>query len=115
MGEKGNPKIDSIVTYHPLTLILSHPFRIPCLSPSCLQTRYSLFEPADGAKRLEESHMSAKQVEDAEVHLLTSLVALLSKASYKPLTSTEFELATKEQYMLNVPVAVDAAKVGVNH
>ena len=56
--------------------------------------------------------MSAKQVEDAEVHLLTSLVALLDKASYKPLTRTEFDLATKEQYMLNVPVAVDTAKVG---
>lgn len=59
-----------------------------------------------------DAQLSSKQVEDAETHLLLALVALLDKASYRPLTRKEYDLATKEQYMLTVPVAIDTSKVG---
>ena len=78
-------------------------------SPS-LQSRYSMFDPRE-QHDWSASPLSPPQVERMEEDLLADLIALLDRASYKPLSKAEQELALRQQYSLNVPVAVDEDKV----
>ena len=86
--------------------------RLPfnCLPPPSLQSGYSLFDPREGYDWSSSSH-SLAEVERMEEDLLADLVALLDRASYKPLRKAEQELALRQQYSLTVPVAVDDDKV----
>ena len=80
------------------------------LCTSLVQSQYTFFDPHEGTK-WHLSSLSLSQVEHMEEELLADLIAVLDRASYKPLTRVEHDLALSEHYMLNVPVAVDDSKV----
>ena len=80
------------------------------LCASLVQSQYAFFDPHEGTQ-WHLSSLSLSQVEHMEEELLADLIAVLDRASYKPLTRVEHDLALSEHYMLNVPVAVDDSKV----
>ncbi|KAL5203644.1 hypothetical protein ABZP36_008515 [Zizania latifolia] len=76
-----------------------------------LMQLYSLFDPVNGAKSLEQQSLTTTQFETLELNFLTYLFQIMEKSNFKLLSDEEYEVAQSGQYLLNLPLKVDESKV----
>ncbi|KAL5724500.1 hypothetical protein ACHQM5_007752 [Ranunculus cassubicifolius] len=79
-----------------------------------LMQLYSLFDPINGAEKLEQQNLSSQEVDVLEQNFLTHLFKVMDKSNFKITTQDEFEVAQSGQYLLNLPIAVDESKLDKN-
>ncbi|XAR58329.1 hypothetical protein NMG60_11026780 [Bertholletia excelsa] len=76
-----------------------------------LMQLYSLFDPVHGAQKLEQQKLSPDEVDILEQNFLTYLFQVMDKSNFKIATNEEIEVALSGQYLLNLPITVDEAKL----
>ncbi|XP_031489470.1 uncharacterized protein LOC116257020 [Nymphaea colorata] len=76
-----------------------------------LMQLYSLFDPVHGAQKLEQQHLSPKEIDELEQKFLHYLFQVMEKSNFKIVTDEEIEVARSGQYLLNLPISVDESKL----
>ncbi|KAL5581474.1 hypothetical protein UlMin_013916 [Ulmus minor] len=76
-----------------------------------LMQLYSLFDPINGAQKLEQQNLSSEEVDVLEQNFLTYLFQVMAKSNFKVATDDEIEVALSGQYRLNLPITVDESKL----
>ncbi|XP_004493089.1 uncharacterized protein [Cicer arietinum] len=76
-----------------------------------LMQLYSLFDPVHGAQKLEQQKLASEEIDVLEQNFLTYLFQVLEKSNFKIVTDEEIEVAHSGQYLLNLPITVDEAKL----
>ncbi|KAM1112033.1 hypothetical protein ACFX13_045743 [Malus domestica] len=76
-----------------------------------LMQLYSLFEPVNGAKKLEQQNFSVKEVDVLEQNFLKYLFQVMEKSNFNITSNEEIEVARSGQYLLNLPITVDESKL----
>ncbi|CAN6470549.1 unnamed protein product [Victoria cruziana] len=76
-----------------------------------LMQLYSLFDPVRGAQKLEQQHLSPKEIDELEQKFLHYLFQVMEKSNFKIVTDEEIEVARSGQYLLNLPISVDESKL----
>ncbi|XP_048433827.1 uncharacterized protein LOC125474333 [Pyrus x bretschneideri] len=76
-----------------------------------LMQLYSLFDPVNGAKKLEQQNFSAEEVDVLEQNFLKYLFQVMEKSNFKITSNEEIEVARSGQYLLNLPITVDESKL----
>ncbi|CAD6256856.1 unnamed protein product [Miscanthus lutarioriparius] len=72
---------------------------------------FSLFDPVNGEKSLEQQGMTSNELDTLELNFLTYLFQIMEKSNFKLLSDEEYEVAQSGQYLLNLPIKVDESKV----
>ncbi|WCJ40244.1 hypothetical protein M5689_021174 [Euphorbia peplus] len=76
-----------------------------------LMQLFSLFDPVSGAKKLEQQNLSPEEVDVLEQNFLTYLFQVMEKSNFKIATDDEIDVALSGQYLSNLPITVDEAKL----
>ncbi|XP_066337196.1 uncharacterized protein [Miscanthus floridulus] len=76
-----------------------------------LMQLFSLFDPVNGEKSLEQQGMTSNELDTLELNFLTYLFQIMEKSNFKLLSDEEYEVAQSGQYLLNLPIKVDESKV----
>ncbi|CAN6574928.1 unnamed protein product [Malus baccata var. baccata] len=76
-----------------------------------LMQLYSLFDPVNGAKKLEQQNFSVKEVDVLEQNFLKYLFQVMEKSNFNITSNEEIEVARSGQYLLNLPITVDESKL----
>ena len=76
-----------------------------------LMQLYSLFDPVNGAKKLEQQKLSPEEIDVLEQNFLTYLFQIMNKSNFKIASDEEIDVARSGQYLLNLPITVDESKV----
>ncbi|GFY85149.1 aminopeptidase [Actinidia rufa] len=76
-----------------------------------LMQLYSLFDPVHGAQKLEQQNLSTEEIDVLEQNFLTYLFQVMDKSNFKIATDEEIDVAQSGQYLLNLPIKVDEAKL----
>ncbi|CAL8141702.1 unnamed protein product [Prunus armeniaca] len=76
-----------------------------------LMQLYSLFDPVNGAKKLEQQNLPPKEIDVLEQNFLTYLFQVMEKSNFKIASNEEIEVAHSGQYLLNLPIVVDESKL----
>ncbi|XP_073026559.1 uncharacterized protein [Primulina eburnea] len=76
-----------------------------------LMQLYSLFDPLHGSKKLEQQNLAKDEVDILEQNFLTYLFQVMEKSNFKIATIEEINVAQSGQYLLNLPITVDASKL----
>nr|XP_009761549.1 PREDICTED: uncharacterized protein LOC104213712 isoform X2 [Nicotiana sylvestris] len=72
---------------------------------------YSLFDPVNGAKKLEQQKLSPEEIDVLEQNFLTYLFQIMNKSNFKIASDEEIDVARSGQYLLNLPITVDESKL----
>lgn len=72
---------------------------------------YTLFDPVQGKKVLEQQNLDAVAVDRLEQRFVQLAFDVLKKSDFQILSDTEYEIATSGQYMLDLPIEVDQSKL----
>ncbi|CAM0884506.1 unnamed protein product [Alopecurus aequalis] len=72
---------------------------------------FALFDPAHGAKKLQQQNFSSEEIDKLEQNFLTYFFQVMEKSNFKIISDDEVELAQSGQYLLNLPIKVDEAKL----
>ncbi|KAE8801232.1 hypothetical protein D1007_23124 [Hordeum vulgare] len=72
---------------------------------------YALFDPVQGAKKLQQQNFSSEEIDTLEQNFLTYFFQVMQKSNFNILSDDEVELAHSGQYLLNLPIKVDEAKL----
>ncbi|MBA0614729.1 hypothetical protein Godav_014982 [Gossypium davidsonii] len=64
-----------------------------------LMQLYSLFDPVNGARKLQQQNLSSEEVD------------VMEKSNFKIATDEEIDVAHAGQYLLNLPITVDESKI----
>ncbi|XP_070052025.1 uncharacterized protein [Nicotiana tomentosiformis] len=72
---------------------------------------YSLFDPVNGAKKLEQQKLSPEEIDILEQNFLTYLFQIMHKSNFKIASDEEIDVAHSGQYLLNLPITVDESKL----
>ncbi|MFQ6630862.1 hypothetical protein Gotur_009122 [Gossypium turneri] len=76
-----------------------------------LMQLYSLFDPVNGARKLQQQNLSSEEVDVLEQNFLTYLFQVMEKSNFKIATDEEIDVAHAGQYLLNLPITVDESKI----
>ncbi|XP_072999506.1 uncharacterized protein [Typha latifolia] len=76
-----------------------------------LMQLYSLFDPVHGAERLEQQHLSSEEIDVLEQNFLSYFFKVMEKSNFNIVTDEEIDVAQSGQYLLNLPIKVDEAKL----
>ncbi|CAL2250471.1 unnamed protein product [Prunus armeniaca] len=76
-----------------------------------LMQLYSLFDPVNGAKKLEQQNLPPKEIDVLEQNFLRYLFQVMEKSNFKIASNEEIEVAHSGQYLLNLPIVVDESKL----
>ncbi|XP_059294387.1 uncharacterized protein LOC132047364 isoform X3 [Lycium ferocissimum] len=76
-----------------------------------LMQLYSLFDPVNGAKKLEQQKLSPDEIDILEQNFLTYLFKIMDKSNFKIASDEEIDVAHSGQYLLNLPITVDESKL----
>ncbi|XP_060194496.1 uncharacterized protein LOC132623716 isoform X1 [Lycium barbarum] len=76
-----------------------------------LMQLYSLFDPVNGAKKLEQHKLSPDEIDILEQNFLTYLFQIMDKSNFKIASDEEIDVAHSGQYLLNLPITVDESKL----
>ncbi|XP_072950595.1 uncharacterized protein [Typha angustifolia] len=76
-----------------------------------LMQLYSLFDPVDGGRRLEQQNLHQDEIDKLELNFLTYLFQIMEKSNFKLVTDEEYDVAQSGQYLLNLPINVDESKL----
>ncbi|KAH1047890.1 hypothetical protein J1N35_038674, partial [Gossypium stocksii] len=76
-----------------------------------LMQLYSLFDPVYGAKKLQQQNLSPEEIDELEQNFLIYLFQVMEKSNFKIVSNEEIDVATAGQYLLNLPITVDEAKI----
>ncbi|KAF9605239.1 hypothetical protein IFM89_014636 [Coptis chinensis] len=76
-----------------------------------LMQLYSLFDPVNGAQKLEQQNLSDEEVDILEQNFLNHLFKVMEKSNFKVSSQEEIEVAHSGQYLLNLPITVDESKL----
>lgn len=76
-----------------------------------LMQLYSLFDPVNGAKKLEQQKLSPEEIDILEQNFLTYLFQIMHKSNFKIASDEEIDVAHSGQYLLNLPITVDESKL----
>ncbi|KMT07566.1 hypothetical protein BVRB_6g151760 [Beta vulgaris subsp. vulgaris] len=76
-----------------------------------LMQLYSLFDPVHGAQKLEQQHLSPEETDILEENFLSYMLQVMEKSNFKIVNDEENEIAHTGQYLLNLPISVDEAKL----
>ncbi|XP_009761548.1 uncharacterized protein LOC107796264 isoform X1 [Nicotiana tabacum] len=76
-----------------------------------LMQLYSLFDPVNGAKKLEQQKLSPEEIDVLEQNFLTYLFQIMNKSNFKIASDEEIDVARSGQYLLNLPITVDESKL----
>ncbi|KAB2061246.1 hypothetical protein ERO13_A10G069850v2 [Gossypium hirsutum] len=76
-----------------------------------LMQLYSLFDPVYGAKKLQQQNLSPEEIDVLEQNFLIYLFQVMEKSNFKIVSNEEIDVATAGQYLLNLPITVDEAKI----
>jgi hypothetical protein len=74
---------------------------------------FALFDPVHGAQKLQQQNFSTEEVDTLEQNFLTYFFQVMQKSNFNILSDDEVELAHSGQYLLNLPIKVDEAKVNI--
>lgn len=80
-----------------------------------LMQLYSLFDPVHGAQKLEQQHLSPEETDILEENFLSYMLQVMEKSNFKIVNDEENEIAHTGQYLLNLPISVDEAKVPLQY
>ncbi|KAF3621912.1 putative LRR receptor-like serine/threonine-protein kinase RPK2-like isoform X1 [Capsicum annuum] len=72
---------------------------------------YSLFDPVNGAQKLEQQKLSSDEIDILEQNFLTYLFQIMDKSNFKIASDEEIDVAHSGQYLLNLPITVDESKL----
>lgn len=72
---------------------------------------FALFDPVHGAKKLQQQNFSSDEVDILEQNFLTYFFQVMQKSNFNIVSDDEVELAHSGQYLLNLPIKVDEAKL----
>uniref|UniRef100_A0A803LR56 Aminopeptidase n=3 Tax=Chenopodium quinoa TaxID=63459 RepID=A0A803LR56_CHEQI len=76
-----------------------------------LMQLYALFDPVNGAQKLEQQHLSPEEIDILEENFLSYMIQVMDKSNFKIVSDEEFEVAQTGQYLLNLPISVDEKKL----
>lgn len=76
-----------------------------------LMQLYSLFDPVNGAQKLEQQKLSPDEIDVLEQNFLTYLFQIMDKSNFKIASDEEIDVAHSGQYLLNLPISVDESKL----
>ncbi|XP_078159978.1 uncharacterized protein LOC144555495 isoform X1 [Carex rostrata] len=76
-----------------------------------LMQLYSLFDPVHGDKKLEQQNLTPDEIDTLELNFMLYLFQIMEKSNFKILSDEEYDLAQSGQYLLNLPIKVDEAKL----
>ncbi|KAF3334431.1 hypothetical protein FCM35_KLT21035 [Carex littledalei] len=76
-----------------------------------LMQLYSLFDPVHGDKKLEQQNLTPDEIDTLELNFMSYLFQIMEKSNFKILSDEEYDLAQSGQYLLNLPIKVDEAKL----
>ncbi|XP_057982537.1 uncharacterized protein LOC131167713 [Malania oleifera] len=71
----------------------------------------SLFDPVHGAQKLQQQNLSPEEIDVLEQNFLTYLFQVMEKSNFKITTDEEINVALSGQYLLNLHITVDEAKL----
>lgn len=71
---------------------------------------YALFDPSDGAKKLQQQGFSVN-VDNLEQNFLNNLFKVMEKCNFRLLSDEEVDVALSGKYLLNLPISVDESKL----
>ncbi|XP_051227931.1 uncharacterized protein [Lolium perenne] len=72
---------------------------------------FALFDPVHGAKKLQQQNFSTEEIDTLEQNFLTYFFQVMEKSNFNIVSDDEVELAQSGQYLLNLPIKVDEAKL----
>ncbi|KAM0856783.1 hypothetical protein ACQ4PT_048857 [Festuca glaucescens] len=72
---------------------------------------FALFDPVHGAKKLQQQNFSPEEIDTLEQNFLTYFFQVMEKSNFNIVSDDEVELAQSGQYLLNLPIKVDEAKL----
>ncbi|CAH1437827.1 unnamed protein product [Lactuca virosa] len=76
-----------------------------------LMQLYSLFDPVQGARKLEQQNLSSQEIDVLEQNFLSYMFKVMEKSNFKICTNEEIDVAQSGQYLLNLPITVDESKI----
>lgn len=76
-----------------------------------LNQLYSLFDPVQGRRKLDQLQLSPAKVDNLEQRFLKILFQVMEKSNFQILSDAEVELSQAGQYLVNMPIAVDKSKL----
>lgn len=76
-----------------------------------LMQLYSLFDPVHGAQKLEQQNLSPEEIDVLEENFVSYMLQVMAKSNFKIVSDEEIEVAHTGQYLLNLPISVDEAKL----
>uniref|UniRef100_A0A803MZH9 Aminopeptidase n=1 Tax=Chenopodium quinoa TaxID=63459 RepID=A0A803MZH9_CHEQI len=76
-----------------------------------LMQLYALFDPVNGAQKLEQHNLSPEEIDILEENFLSYMIQVMDKSNFKIVSDEEFEVAQIGQYLLNLPISVDEKKL----
>ncbi|XBH90383.1 hypothetical protein VPH35_082071 [Triticum aestivum] len=76
-----------------------------------LMQLYSLFDPVNGEKRLEQQNLTPEEIDTLEFNFMTYLFQIMEKSNFKLLSDEEYDVAQSGKYLLNLPIKVDESKL----
>ncbi|KAF9619055.1 hypothetical protein IFM89_004413, partial [Coptis chinensis] len=76
-----------------------------------LMQLYSLFNPVNGAEKLERQQLSEQEIDVLEQNFLTYFFEVMDKSNFKLATDEEIKVALSGQYLLNIPISIDESKL----
>ncbi|KAF6169758.1 hypothetical protein GIB67_004150 [Kingdonia uniflora] len=76
-----------------------------------LMQLYSLFDPVNGARKLEQQNLSEEEIDVLEQNFMMYFFEVMNKSNFKLANNEEVEVAHSGQYLLNLPITVDESKL----
>ncbi|KAL5711234.1 hypothetical protein ACHQM5_021712 [Ranunculus cassubicifolius] len=76
-----------------------------------LMQLHSLFEPVNGANKLEQQDLSQEEIDVLEQNFLTYFFQVMNKSNFKLATDEEIEVALCGKYLLDLPISIDESKL----
>ncbi|KAL4577066.1 hypothetical protein LXL04_013167 [Taraxacum kok-saghyz] len=76
-----------------------------------LMQLYSLFDPVQGARKLEQQNLSSQEIDVLEQNFLSYMFNVMEKSNFKICTNEEIAVAQSGKYLLNLPITVDESKI----
>lgn len=72
---------------------------------------YSLFDPSNGAKKLQQQSLTLDNVDNLEQRFLKNLFKVMEKCNFKILSDEEEDVARSGKYLLNLPISVNESQL----
>ncbi|PKU64645.1 uncharacterized protein LOC110107844 [Dendrobium catenatum] len=79
-----------------------------------LMQLYTLFNPVNGAEKLEQQNLRSDEIDVLEQNFLRFFFKVMEKSNFKVVTNEEMDVAHHGQYLLNLPIRVDESKLDKN-